>query len=113
MASIIAAVGTVVFMLVFYFASGLVAILALALNILILMGAMSAMNSTLTMPGIAGIALTIGMAVDANVLIYERMREELAAGDRGRQPDADVVCLAGGNRHRWVLLRAETQTPAN
>ena len=79
-ASIIAAVATFVFMLVFYFASGLVANLALALNVLILMGAMCALGSTLTMPGIAGIALTIGMAVDANVLIYERMREEMAAG---------------------------------
>lgn len=79
-ASIIAAAGTVIFMLIFYFASGFVAILALGLNILILMGAMCALNSALTMPGIAGIALTIGMAVDANVLIYERMREERAAG---------------------------------
>jgi SecD/SecF fusion protein len=79
-ASIIAAISTFVFMLVFYFASGLVANLALALNVLILMGAMCALGSTLTMPGIAGIALTIGMGVDANVLIYERMREELAAG---------------------------------
>lgn len=79
-ASLIAAVGTVVFILCFYFAPGLVAVSALGLNILLLMGAMCALNSTLTMPGIAGIALTIGMAVDANVLIYERMREEMAAG---------------------------------
>jgi SecD/SecF fusion protein len=80
LASIIAAVSTFAFMLIFYLASGLVANLALGLNILILMGAMCALGSTLTMPGIAGIALTIGMAVDANVLIYERMREEIAAG---------------------------------
>ncbi len=79
-ASIIAAVGTFVFMLVFYFASGLVANLALGLNIFLLVGAMCAMDSTLTMPGIAGIALAVGMAVDANVLIYERMREEIVAG---------------------------------
>jgi SecD/SecF fusion protein len=79
-AAVIAAVGTVLFMLVFYFASGIVANLALLLNVIILMGAMCLLNSTLTMPGIAGIALTIGMAVDANVLIYERMREEIAAG---------------------------------
>ena len=79
-ASIIAAVGTFLFMMVFYLTSGLVANLALALNVVILMGAMCAIESTLTMPGIAGIALTIGMAVDANVLIYERMREEAAAG---------------------------------
>lgn len=79
-ASIIASVGTFLFMMIFYLRSGLVANFALALNVLILMGAMCAMESTLTLPGIAGIALTIGMAVDANVLIYERMREEIAAG---------------------------------
>ena len=79
-ASIIASVGTFVFMMIFYLRSGLVANLALVLNVVILMGAMCAMGATLTMPGIAGIALTIGMAVDANVLIYERMREEMAAG---------------------------------
>jgi SecD/SecF fusion protein len=79
-AAAIAAVGTFLFMMVFYLTSGLVANLALGLNVLILMGAMCAMDATLTMPGIAGIALTIGMAVDANVLIYERMREEMAAG---------------------------------
>ena len=79
-ASAIAAVCTFLFMLFFYFGLGLVANLALCLNVLILMGAMCALGSTLTMPGIAGIALTIGMAVDANVLIYERMREEMAAG---------------------------------
>lgn len=79
-ASAVAAVSTFVFMLAFYLTSGLVANLALALNVLILMGTMCAMDATLTMPGIAGIALTIGMAVDANVLIYERMREEIAAG---------------------------------
>jgi SecD/SecF fusion protein len=79
-ASAIAAISTFIFMLVFYFASGLIANFALALNVLILMGVMASMGATLTMPGIAGIALTIGMAVDANVLIYERMREEIAAG---------------------------------
>ncbi len=79
-ASIVAAAATFIFMLVFYFGLGLVANIALALNVILLMGALCALNSTLTMPGIAGIALAIGMAVDANVLIYERMREELAAG---------------------------------
>lgn len=79
-ASAIAALGTFLFMMAFYLTSGLVANLALALNVLILFGAMCAMGATLTMPGIAGIALTIGMAVDANVLIFERMREEMAAG---------------------------------
>jgi SecD/SecF fusion protein len=79
-ASLIAAGATFAFMLVFYFGLGFVANFALLLNVLILLGTMCALDSTLTMPGIAGIALTIGMAVDANVLIYERMREEKAAG---------------------------------
>jgi len=56
------------------------ATVALALNILFLLGAMGYFRSTLTLPGIAGIALTIGMAVDANVLIFERIREELRLG---------------------------------
>ena len=79
-ATLIGAASTFLFMLVFYFFGGLISNLALALNILILMGVMSMLGATLTMPGIAGIALTIGMAVDANVLIFERMREELHAG---------------------------------
>lgn len=89
-ASYLAAGGTFVFMLVFYFMGGIVANLALIMNVLILMGVMASMKSTLTLPGIAGIALTIGMAVDANVLIFERMREELAAGKSLRG------ALAGG-----------------
>jgi SecD/SecF fusion protein len=79
-ASLIGAVGTFAFMFLFYFFIGFIANFALALNVLILMGLMCSIGTTLTLPGIAGIALTIGMAVDANVLIYERIREELAAG---------------------------------
>jgi len=69
-----------VFMVFYYFAFGLLADFALALNILILLGIMASIKGVLTMPGIAGIALTIGMAVDANVLIFERIREEIRAG---------------------------------
>ncbi len=68
------------FMLVYYRASGVIAVLALGLNILLILGAMAAFDSTLTLPGIAGIVLTIGMAVDANVLILERVREESKKG---------------------------------
>jgi len=68
------------FMLVYYLLAGVVANVALMLNIIILLGVMCSIGTTLTLPGIAGILLTIGMAVDANVLIYERIREELAAG---------------------------------
>ncbi|HTI98043.1 MAG TPA: protein translocase subunit SecD [Dongiaceae bacterium] len=69
-----------VFMLVYYLLGGLVANIALMLNIIILLGVMCAVGTTLTLPGIAGVVLTIGMAVDANVLIFERIREEQAAG---------------------------------
>ena len=77
------AVGSLVvilFMLVYYRTSGGNAVFALVLNILMLLAAMAYLGSTLTLPGIAGIALTIGMAVDANVLVFERMREELRLG---------------------------------
>jgi SecD/SecF fusion protein len=67
-------------MLVYYLAAGVVANIALALNIFFTLGVLCSIDATLTLPGIAGIVLSIGMAVDANVLIYERIREELAAG---------------------------------
>ena len=69
-----------VFMLVYYLLGGVIANAALILNVIILLAVMSQIGATLTLPGIAGIVLTVGMAVDANVLIFERMREELAAG---------------------------------
>ncbi len=77
------AVGTllvVLFMAFYYRFSGLVADFTLVLNMILLIGALAALNATLTLPGIAGIILTIGMAVDSNVLIFERIREELRAG---------------------------------
>jgi preprotein translocase subunit SecD len=69
-----------VFMAVYYRVFGLVANLALAFNLVLIIAALSILQATLTMPGIAGIVLTVGMAVDANVLIYERIREELRNG---------------------------------
>ncbi|NBR84621.1 MAG: protein translocase subunit SecD [Verrucomicrobia bacterium] len=69
-----------VFMLIYYRKSGFVADVALIFNSIILLGVMCSIGTTFTLPGIAGIVLTIGMAVDANVLIYERIREELAKG---------------------------------
>jgi preprotein translocase subunit SecD len=76
----------VVFMLVYYRFSGLIATIALGLNFIIMMGvlALPGLGATLTLPGIAGIILTLGMAVDANVLIFERIREELRAGKTPR-----------------------------
>ncbi len=69
-----------IFMLVYYKKAGIAADIALVLNILIVLSVLAGFNASLSLPGIAGIVLTIGMAVDANVLIYERIREELAEG---------------------------------
>ncbi len=70
----------VAFMIVYYRLSGLLSVMAMVINVILLVGALAALNATLTLPGIAGIVLSIGMAVDANVLILERIREELRAG---------------------------------
>ena len=80
LAGIISGITTVAFMLVAYGLFGAFANIALVLNILLIVGLLSMLGATLTLPGIAGIVLTMGMAVDANVLIYERIREERAAG---------------------------------
>jgi SecD/SecF fusion protein len=79
-ASIAAVVFVSLFMLAYYWIAGLTANIALITNIIILLGVMCSIGTTLTLPGIAGVVLTIGMAVDANVLIYERLREEIAKG---------------------------------
>jgi preprotein translocase subunit SecD len=77
---IIGSLLVVLFMLIYYRLSGLVADVALSMNIVLLLGALAALGARLTLPGLAGIALTVGMAVDANVLIYERIREEMRLG---------------------------------
>ena len=78
--AVIATVAVAAFMASYYLVAGLVANLAMILNLVILMGVMCSIGSTLTLPGIAGMVLTVGMSVDANVLIYERIREELKLG---------------------------------
>ena len=83
-ASIIAGILILIFMVIYYRLTGLVADVALAMNMLLLLGVMAAFKATLTLPGIAGIVLTMGMAVDANVLINERIREELRLGKTPR-----------------------------
>ena len=70
----------VLFMVLYYRVFGMAAVLALSANLVLLIGVMSLLGATLTLPGIAGIVLTVGMAVDANVLIFSRIREELSAG---------------------------------
>ncbi len=79
-AIIISALAVCGFMLVYYQKAGVIANLSLLLNLILVVGAMAFIEATFTLPGLAGLVLTIGMAVDSNVLIYERMREELARG---------------------------------
>ena len=79
-AILLAGGAVVVFMLLYYWVAGFIAVKCLALNLVLVMGTMAAINATFTLPGLAGLVLTIGMAVDANVLIFERIREELKRG---------------------------------
>ncbi|HTQ30424.1 MAG TPA: protein translocase subunit SecD, partial [Opitutaceae bacterium] len=79
-ASIIGVALVAAFMITFYTTGGVVAVLMLAINLMIILGVMASFGATMTLPGLAGIVLTIGMAVDANILIFERMREEIALG---------------------------------
>ncbi len=77
---LIAAILVFLFMVIYYNVAGIIANIALLINILLILAVLAAFHGTLTLPGIAGIILTLGMAVDANILIYERIREELAKG---------------------------------
>ncbi|NLI28621.1 MAG: protein translocase subunit SecD [Nitrospiraceae bacterium] len=95
----------VVFMIVYYRISGVIADFALVLNIVLLIGAMAALNATLTMPGIAGIILAIGMAVDSNVLMFERMREELRAGKTPRS-----AVEGGYQKAFWTIFDSHVTT---
>ena len=79
-AAIIGLLGVLLFMVIYYRLSGFIAILALVFNMIIILGALAGFGAALTLPGIAGLVLTIGMSVDANVLIFERIREELRTG---------------------------------
>ncbi len=80
LAGVVGMVLVLVFMLFYYGAVGLVADLALVLNVLFIFGILSSLGATLTLPGVAGIILTVGMAVDANVIVFERIKEELRKG---------------------------------
>jgi preprotein translocase subunit SecD len=102
---IIGGIMVILFMAVYYKGSGLVANAALMLNIVLIAGGLAGFQATLTLPGIAGIILTIGMAVDANVLIFERIREELGIG---KTPRAAVD--AGYNRATLTILDANVTT---
>ena len=93
------------FMIIYYRLSGIIANFALTLNILFLFSGLAVLNATLTLPGIAGIVLSIGMAVDANVLIFERMREEYALGKSVRSS------IDGGfGKALWTIVDSQVTT---
>lgn len=105
LAVIIGFVLVVAFMLVYYRVFGLFANLALVLNLVLIMAVLSMLQATLTLPGIAGILLTVGMAVDANVLIFQRIREELAAGAKVQE------AISGGyDKAFWTIADANLTT---
>jgi preprotein translocase subunit SecD len=97
-AAVVGVLVVMAFMLIYYRGSGINADLALFLNLVILLGFMGFSKATLTLPGIAGVILTIGMGVDSNVLIFERIREEVRAG---KAPSAAVD---QGFAHAWVTI---------
>jgi preprotein translocase subunit SecD len=105
LAGIIGTLAVIVFMIFYYRLSGLIADLALLFNIILLLGAMASLNATLTLPGIAGIILAIGMAVDSNVLMFERMRDELRAG---KTPRAAVD--SGYHKAFWTIFDSHVTT---
>jgi preprotein translocase subunit SecD len=104
-AGIAGLIAVIVVMLVYYKRSGINAVLALALNAVLLIAALSYFHAVLTLPGIAGIILTIGMAVDSNVLIFERIREELHAG----KPVIAAVD-AGFGKAWWTIVDTHVTT---
>ena len=104
-AVIIAAVFVALFMIVYYRLSGVIADFALILNIILLIGALAALNATLTLPGIAGIALAVGMAVDSNVLMFERIREELRLGKTSK-----AAIESGYKKAFWTIFDSHVTT---
>ena len=104
-ATMLALVLVLIFMVIYYRASGFVANLAVVLNIVFILSMLAGFGATLTLPGIAGIILTIGMAVDANVIIFERIREELFAGKSVR-----AAIAAGYDKATWTILDANITT---
>lgn len=98
-ASAIGFLATLLFMVVYYKWSGVNAIIALTVNVIVMLGLMGSFNAVVTLPGIAGFALTIGMAVDANILIFERIREEMANGK-----SVAGAIQAGFDRVFWAIV---------
>ena len=100
-AILIGGVAVVLFMVVYYRVAGLIAVLAMLLNLVFIGAILAAFEAALTLPGIAGLVLTVGMAVDANIIIYERIREELRSGKSARS-----AVDAGYGRAFWTVFDA-------
>jgi preprotein translocase subunit SecD len=97
----IGAAAVILFMLIYYRLSGLIAVVAMLLNMLFMLAILAGFEASLTLPGIAGLVLTVGMAVDANIIIYERIREELRLGKSVR-----TAVDAGFARAFWTVFDA-------
>jgi preprotein translocase subunit SecD len=104
-AGLLGAIIVMLFMVIYYKMSGLIADFALVLNIICLLGVLSAFNATLTLPGIAGVIMAIGMAVDSNVLMFERIREELRLG---KTPRAAID--SGYDKAFWTIFDSHVTT---
>jgi preprotein translocase subunit SecD len=104
-AGIISAILVILFMIIYYRFSGVIADFALVLNIVLLIGALSMFQATLTLPGIAGIILAVGMAVDSNVLMFERIREELRLGKTSR-----AAIDSGYDKAFWTIFDSHVTT---
>jgi preprotein translocase subunit SecD len=105
MAGLAGTIAVAIFMIIYYRLSGVIADFALLLNIILLFGAMASMNATLSLPGIAGIILAIGMAVDSNVLMFERMRDELRGGKTPRS-----AVDSGYKKAFWTIFDSHITT---
>jgi preprotein translocase subunit SecD len=105
LAGLAGTIAVAIFMIIYYRLSGVIADFALVLNIVLLFGAMASMNATLTLPGIAGVILAIGMAVDSNVLMFERMRDELRAGKTPRS-----AVDSGYKKAFWTIFDSHVTT---
>jgi preprotein translocase subunit SecD len=105
LASLVGALAVFLFILIYYKLSGMIAIVTLALNVLFVLASLVGLEATLTLPGIAGIALTVGMAIDANIIIYERIREEVRKGL------TNYKAVEGGFQHAfWTIIDANITT---
>ncbi len=102
---VIGSIIVIIFMIIYYKKAGVLAVTCLALNVIFLLGLLALLKATLTLPGIAGLVLTIGMAVDANVIIFERIREELRVGAAARG-----AVEGGFSKAHWTILDANITT---